>query len=126
MASVLSGKSTFMDLICGKTKADSGKVLFQNADILGKKEVEIAQMGIGRKFQKPTVFANHSVFENLDDLTGRNPAFTGPDLDDLTDFKCVHCRSRFVFCVRVRLMQQILETRSTRASPNTLEKPEIF
>ncbi len=60
-----AGKSTFMDLICGKTKADSGKVLFQNADILGKKEVEIAQMGIGRKFQKPSVFAGLSVYDNL-------------------------------------------------------------
>lgn len=60
-----AGKSTFMDLICGKTKADSGKVLFKNEDILGKKEVEIAQMGIGRKFQKPSVFASLSVYDNL-------------------------------------------------------------
>ncbi len=60
-----AGKSTFMDLICGKTKADSGKILFQNEEILGKKEVEIAQMGIGRKFQKPSVFASLSVYDNL-------------------------------------------------------------
>ncbi len=60
-----AGKSTFMDLICGKTKADSGKVLFKNQEILGKKEVEIAQMGIGRKFQKPSVFSGLSVYDNL-------------------------------------------------------------
>ena len=60
-----AGKSTFMDLICGKTKADSGKILFKDEDILGKKEVEIAQMGIGRKFQKPSVFTSLSVFDNL-------------------------------------------------------------
>jgi len=60
-----AGKSTFMDLICGKTKADSGKVLFKNQEILGKPEVEIAQMGIGRKFQKPSVFAGLSVYDNL-------------------------------------------------------------
>lgn len=60
-----AGKSTFMDLICGKTKADSGKVIFNNQNILGKPEVEIAQMGIGRKFQKPSVFAGLSVYDNL-------------------------------------------------------------
>ena len=60
-----AGKSTFMDLICGKTKADSGSVLFNNENILGKKEVEIAQMGIGRKFQKPSVFAGLTVYDNL-------------------------------------------------------------
>ncbi len=60
-----AGKSTFMDLICGKTKANSGSVLFKETEILGKKEVEIAQMGIGRKFQKPSVFSGLSVYDNL-------------------------------------------------------------
>lgn len=60
-----AGKSTFMDLICGKTKADSGSIVFNNQEILGKKEVEIAQFGIGRKFQKPSVFTSLSVYDNL-------------------------------------------------------------
>lgn len=60
-----AGKSTFMDLLCGKTPHDTGKVFFNEEQILGKKEVEIAQMGIGRKFQKPTVFTSLTVFDNL-------------------------------------------------------------
>ncbi len=60
-----AGKSTFMDIICGKTKADSGKVLFNGNSILGKTEVAIAKQGIGRKFQKPSVFSSLSVYDNL-------------------------------------------------------------
>ena len=60
-----AGKSTFMDIVCGKTKADSGSVLFRDTPILGLKEVNIAKMGIGRKFQKPSVFFSLSVYENL-------------------------------------------------------------
>lgn len=62
-----AGKTTLMDIITGKTKPDSGSVYFgQNIDLLEFSESEIAQLGIGRKFQKPTVFENHSVFENLE------------------------------------------------------------
>lgn len=60
-----AGKSTFMDIICGKTQADTGKVLFDGKNIFGLKEVEIAQMGIGRKFQKPSIFSSLSVFDNM-------------------------------------------------------------
>lgn len=60
-----AGKSTFMDLICGKTKSDSGNIFFNDQEITGKKEVEIAKMGIGRKFQKPSVFAGLTVYDNL-------------------------------------------------------------
>jgi urea transport system ATP-binding protein len=62
-----AGKSTMMDVITGKTTPDSGKVIFgQAVDLLQMDEPSIAQIGIGRKFQKPTVFEGHSVFENLE------------------------------------------------------------
>ena len=62
-----AGKSTMMDVVTGKTKPDSGSVIFGEAvDLLSLDEPTIAQIGIGRKFQKPTVFQNHTVFENLE------------------------------------------------------------
>ena len=62
-----AGKTTLMDIITGKTRPDTGSVFFgQNIDLLEFTEPEIAQIGIGRKFQKPTVFEQHSVFENLE------------------------------------------------------------
>ena len=62
-----AGKTTMMDVITGKTRPDTGSVWFgQTMDLLGLSEPEIAQAGIGRKFQKPTVFAEHTVFENLE------------------------------------------------------------
>jgi urea transport system ATP-binding protein len=62
-----AGKTTMMDIITGKTRPDSGTVFFGSTiDLLRYKEAEIAQMGIGRKFQKPTVFEQLTVFENLE------------------------------------------------------------
>ncbi len=62
-----AGKTTLMDIITGKTRPDSGTVYFgQNINLLEYTESQIAQLGIGRKFQKPTVFEKHSVFENLE------------------------------------------------------------
>ncbi|MGQ2921481.1 MAG: urea ABC transporter ATP-binding protein UrtD [Hydrogenophaga sp.] len=62
-----AGKTTMMDIITGKTKPDSGQVFFGSTiDLLRYREAEIAAMGIGRKFQKPTVFEHLSVFENLE------------------------------------------------------------
>ncbi|MDN5057965.1 ATP-binding cassette domain-containing protein, partial [Aliarcobacter butzleri] len=62
-----AGKSTMMDVVNGKTKPDSGEGIFgQAVNLLSMDEPSIAQIGIGRKFQKPTVFANHTVFENLE------------------------------------------------------------
>jgi urea transport system ATP-binding protein len=56
-----------MDVITGKTKCDSGSVYFgQTHNLLTKDEAQIAQLGIGRKFQKPTVFEALSVFDNLE------------------------------------------------------------
>ena len=62
-----AGKTTMMDIITGKTRPNSGTVFFGSTiDLLRFNEFEIAQMGIGRKFQKPTVFEQLSVFENLE------------------------------------------------------------
>ena len=62
-----AGKTTMMDIITGKTRPDSGSVFFGSTiDLLRYKEPEIAALGIGRKFQKPTVFEELTVFENLE------------------------------------------------------------
>jgi urea transport system ATP-binding protein len=62
-----AGKTTMMDIITGKTRPDEGTVFFGSTiDLLRYTEPEIAGMGIGRKFQKPTVFEQLTVFENLE------------------------------------------------------------
>jgi urea transport system ATP-binding protein len=62
-----AGKTTMMDVITGKTRPDAGTAFFgQTFDLTRLPETEIARLGIGRKFQKPTVFENHTVFENLE------------------------------------------------------------
>ncbi|MGH6624518.1 MAG: ABC transporter ATP-binding protein, partial [Burkholderiaceae bacterium] len=62
-----AGKTTMMDVITGKTRPDAGTAFFgQTFDLTKLPETEIARLGIGRKFQKPTVFGNHTVFENLE------------------------------------------------------------
>ncbi len=61
-----AGKTTMMDVVTGKTRPESGDVVFDNAhDLTRLDETEIAALGIGRKFQKPTVFDSHTVFDNL-------------------------------------------------------------
>jgi urea transport system ATP-binding protein len=62
-----AGKTTMMDVITGKTRPTGGTVFFgQNIDLTTLNEAQIADAGIGRKFQRPTVFENHTVFENLE------------------------------------------------------------
>jgi urea transport system ATP-binding protein len=62
-----AGKTTMMDVITGKTRPDSGRVYFgQSIDLLALDEYQIARGGIGRKFQKPTVFEALTVFDNLE------------------------------------------------------------
>ena len=62
-----AGKTTMMDVITGKTRPDTGTVYYgQRIDLLRLSEPEIATLGIGRKFQKPTVFEGHTVFETLE------------------------------------------------------------
>ncbi|MGH6725566.1 MAG: urea ABC transporter ATP-binding protein UrtD [Pseudolabrys sp.] len=62
-----AGKTTMMDVITGKTRPDSGDVFFEEGhyDLSKLDETEIAMLGIGRKFQKPTVFEMHTVENNL-------------------------------------------------------------
>lgn len=64
---MVRAKTTMMDIITGKTRPDSGTVFFgQTMDCTQMSETEIATSGIGRKFQKPTIFPAHTVFENLE------------------------------------------------------------
>jgi len=62
-----AGKTTMMDVVTGKTRPNSGEVMFDGVHNLTRlDETEIAELGIGRKFQKPTVFDSHTVFDNLE------------------------------------------------------------
>ncbi|MBX6740871.1 MAG: urea ABC transporter ATP-binding protein UrtD [Acetobacteraceae bacterium] len=61
-----AGKTTMMDVITGKTRPTSGMVRFGETDLTRLDEARIANLGIGRKFQKPTVFDALTVFENLE------------------------------------------------------------
>jgi urea transport system ATP-binding protein len=62
-----AGKTTFMDIITGKTRPDTGRVLWgeKSISLLRLNEAAIARAGIGRKFQRPSVFEDQSVFDNL-------------------------------------------------------------
>ncbi|WP_065333747.1 urea ABC transporter ATP-binding protein UrtD [Tritonibacter mobilis] len=62
-----AGKTTFMDIVTGKTRPDAGRILWgdKGISLLGLNEAQIAREGIGRKFQKPTVFEDQTVQENL-------------------------------------------------------------
>ena len=61
-----AGKTTMMDVITGKTRPDAGEVVFNDShDLTQLDETEIAELGIGRKFQKPTVFESHTVADNI-------------------------------------------------------------
>ncbi|NDU99688.1 urea ABC transporter ATP-binding protein UrtD [Pseudoroseicyclus tamaricis] len=89
-----AGKTTMMDIITGKTKPDEGRVLWgeMSRNLLGMSESRIAQEGIGRKFQRPTVFEAQSVRENLQlALKNRRGAFAvwlrpkGPTDDERID-----------------------------------------
>ena len=61
-----AGKTTMMDVITGKTRPDEGDVFFEGRhDLTRLDEAEIALLGVGRKFQKPTVFENHTVADNI-------------------------------------------------------------
>jgi urea transport system ATP-binding protein len=75
-----AGKTTMMDVITGKTRPDEGDVLFSGeVDLTKLDETEIATLGIGRKFQKPTVFEHHTVLDNLRlALAGDRRAITAP------------------------------------------------
>ncbi len=62
-----AGKTTMMDVVTGKTRPDQGDILFDsNVDLTRLDEAAIAELGIGRKFQKPTVFDHHTVCDNIE------------------------------------------------------------
>ena len=61
-----AGKTTLLDLICGKTKASSGSIKFRNTELTGMAEHKRVRLGIGRKFQTPSIYENLSVFKNLE------------------------------------------------------------
>ncbi len=62
-----AGKTTMMDVITGKTRPDSGEAIFgASVDLLTRDEAEIARLGIGRKFQRPSVFESHNVWDNIE------------------------------------------------------------
>ncbi|WP_225026769.1 urea ABC transporter ATP-binding protein UrtD [Xinfangfangia pollutisoli] len=90
-----AGKTTFMDIVTGKTKPDTGKVLWgeKSVSLLSLSEAQIARAGIGRKFQRPTVFEDQSVAENLvlalksprGPLAALRFALSGPGRDRVLD-----------------------------------------
>jgi urea transport system ATP-binding protein len=61
-----AGKTTLLDLICGKTRASSGSIKFKNSEITKVAEHKRVRLGIGRKFQTPSIYENLSVFQNLE------------------------------------------------------------
>jgi urea transport system ATP-binding protein len=61
-----AGKTTLLDLICGRTKSTSGSIQFKDKEITKLAEHEIVRIGIGRKFQTPSIYANLTVYENLE------------------------------------------------------------
>jgi urea transport system ATP-binding protein len=61
-----AGKTTVLDLICGRTKVSEGSIKFKDQEITGYREQQIVRLGIGRKFQTPTIYEDLTVFENLE------------------------------------------------------------
>ncbi len=61
-----AGKTTLLDMICGKTKPTGGTIKFKTYDLTGMIEYQITRIGVGRKFQNPSVYEDLTVFENLE------------------------------------------------------------
>src|SRR5215217_811108 len=61
-----AGKTTLLDLICGKTRASAGSIKFQNQELTRMAEHKRVRLGIGRKFQTPSIYENLSVYQNLE------------------------------------------------------------
>ncbi len=61
-----AGKTTLLDLICGKTSASSGSIKFNQKELRGLAEHKIVELGVGRKFQTPSIYENLTVYENLE------------------------------------------------------------
>jgi urea transport system ATP-binding protein len=61
-----AGKTTVLDMICGKTRPTGGSIKFKSRELVGMPEHKIVQVGVGRKFQTPSIYENLTVFENLE------------------------------------------------------------
>jgi urea transport system ATP-binding protein len=72
-----AGKTTVLDLICGRTKLSEGSIKFKNQEITALKEHEIVRLGLGRKFQTPSIYEDLTVFENLEISFPRGRDVTG-------------------------------------------------
>ena len=76
-----AGKTTLLDVVSGKVQPTGGRVIFgKNVDLVGRRENEIASLGIGRKFQTPSIFANLTVRENLELALARSSKGVIPTL----------------------------------------------
>ena len=94
-----AGKTTLCDVISGKTRPTTGQVFFEGADITHEPEADIAQLGVGRKFQTPTVYDSLTVYENMTlALPGRQGISLG---SRITDYERDSIRSQLE---RVRLL----------------------
>ena len=80
-----AGKTTLQDVITGKTKIKKGKIYFKNNDLSQFSEHEIANLGIGRKFQRPTVIDNITVWDNLNIAIKTNKSFLSSLLFELNE-----------------------------------------
>ena len=84
-----AGKTTMMDIVTGKTRPDAGTAFFGTSiNLLRLTEPEIVEAGIGRKFQKPTVFEFLSLYENLELALADNKSFWHTLMADLTSAQC--------------------------------------
>ena len=80
-----AGKTTLQDVITGKTKVEKGKIYFKNNDLSQFSEHEIANLGIGRKFQRPSVIDNITVWDNLNISIKTNKSFLSSLLFELNE-----------------------------------------
>jgi urea transport system ATP-binding protein len=86
-----AGKTTMMDVVTGKTRPDAGEIFFREwTDLTRLDEAKIANLGIGRKFQKPTVFERQTVFENLELALAGNRGVVASLLHRLTGAQAGH------------------------------------
>jgi urea transport system ATP-binding protein len=94
-----AGKTTVLDLICGRTKVSDGSIKFKNQEITGRKEQDIVRLGIGRKFQTPTIYEDLTTFENLELSLPRGRSVAGSLFWKRTDevIERVHEIARMIF-----------------------------
>src|ERR1700749_4401136 len=94
-----AGKTTVLDLICGRTKVSGGSIKFKDQEITGRKEQEIVRLGIGRKFQTPTIYEDLTAFENLELSIPRGRNVVGALLWKRSDdvISRVHDIARMIF-----------------------------